>query len=64
MLEPHQLNPLDVEEQQLYFKSLPVNRAPRPISKGGSRHIVEEIHFSHLHLVLSVMTQSTVHDRR
>ncbi|MEQ2300140.1 hypothetical protein AMECASPLE_022284 [Ameca splendens] len=43
MPEPPQLTSLDVEEQQLYSELLPV----------------EEAHFSHLDLVLSVMTQSS-----
>ena len=46
MPEPRQLAPLDVEEQRLYSKLLPGDRAPHPISKGAPRHPAEETHFS------------------
>ncbi|KAK3545960.1 hypothetical protein QTP70_017100 [Hemibagrus guttatus] len=41
--------PFDVEEQRLYYKLLPGDRAPYPISKGAPRHPTEEAHFGRLY---------------
>ncbi|KAK3520905.1 hypothetical protein QTP86_002397 [Hemibagrus guttatus] len=49
MPEPPQLPPFDVEEQRLYPKLLPGDRAPYPISKGAPRHPTEEAHFGRLY---------------
>ncbi|KAK3566605.1 hypothetical protein QTP86_001083 [Hemibagrus guttatus] len=49
MPEPPQLSPFDVEEQRLYSKLLPGNRAPYPIFKGAPRHPSEEAHFGRLY---------------
>ncbi|KAK3506531.1 hypothetical protein QTP70_006559 [Hemibagrus guttatus] len=49
MPEPLQLSPFDVEEQRLYSKLLPGDRAPYPISKGVPRHPTEEAHFGRLY---------------
>ena len=49
MPEPHQLAPLDVEEQLLYSELLLGDRAPHPISKGAPRHPAEETHFGSLY---------------
>ncbi|KAK3520771.1 hypothetical protein QTP70_032339 [Hemibagrus guttatus] len=49
MPEPPQLSPFDVEEQRLYSKLLPGDRAPYPISKGAPRHPTEEVHFGRLY---------------
>ncbi|KAK3523144.1 hypothetical protein QTP86_020197 [Hemibagrus guttatus] len=48
MPEPPQLSPFDVEEQRLYSKLLPGDRAPYPISKRAPRHPTEEAHFGRL----------------
>ncbi|KAK3552864.1 hypothetical protein QTP86_024271 [Hemibagrus guttatus] len=50
MPEPPQLSPFDVEEQWIYSKLLPGDRAPYPISKGAPRHPTEEAHFGRLYL--------------
>ncbi|KAK3573583.1 hypothetical protein QTP86_028178 [Hemibagrus guttatus] len=49
MPEPPQLPPFDVEEQRLYSKLLPGDRAPYPISKGAPHHPTEEAHFGRLY---------------
>ncbi|KAK3507438.1 hypothetical protein QTP70_020628 [Hemibagrus guttatus] len=48
MPEPPQLSPFNVEEQRLYSKLLPGDRAPYPISKRAPRHPTEEAHFGRL----------------
>ncbi|KAK3515850.1 hypothetical protein QTP70_034718 [Hemibagrus guttatus] len=50
MPKPPQLSPFDVEEQRLYSKLLPGDRAPYPITKGAPRHPTEEAHFGCLYL--------------
>ncbi|KAK3546058.1 hypothetical protein QTP70_019981, partial [Hemibagrus guttatus] len=50
MPKPPQLSPFDVEEQRLYSKLLPGDRAPYPISKGAPHHPMEEAHFGRLYL--------------
>ncbi|KAK3525468.1 hypothetical protein QTP86_031909, partial [Hemibagrus guttatus] len=47
--ETSQTPPFDVEEQRLYSKLLPGDRAPYPISKGAPRHPTEEAHFGRLY---------------
>ncbi|KAK3548030.1 hypothetical protein QTP70_003062 [Hemibagrus guttatus] len=49
MPEPPQLSPFDVEEQRLYSKLLPGDRAPYPIPKGAPCHPMEEAHFGRLY---------------
>ncbi|KAK3573107.1 hypothetical protein QTP86_013217 [Hemibagrus guttatus] len=49
MPEPPQLPPFNVEEQRLYSKLLPGDRAPYPISKGAPCYPTEEAHFSRLY---------------
>ena len=61
MPEPPQLAPRDVEEQRLYSKLLPGDRAPHPISKGAPttlrRNLISATCIRDL--ILSVMTQSS-----
>ncbi|KAK3523071.1 hypothetical protein QTP86_012652 [Hemibagrus guttatus] len=49
MPEPPQLAPLDVEEQRLYSKLLPGDRASYPISKGVPRHPMMKNYFGRLY---------------
>ncbi len=49
MPEPHQLGPLDVEEQRLYSELLPSDWAPHPISKGAPSHAAKKANFGRLY---------------
>ncbi|KAK3519689.1 hypothetical protein QTP70_000999 [Hemibagrus guttatus] len=51
MPEPPQLALFNVEEQWLYSKLLPGDRAPYPISKGAPCHPMEKTHFGRLNPV-------------
>ena len=44
-----QLAPLNVEEQRLYSKLPPGDRAPNPIPKGVPSHPAKEAHFGSLY---------------
>lgn len=49
MSKPPQLAPFSVEDKQLHSKLLLDFWAPHPHPKGGPRHPVKEVHFSHLY---------------
>lgn len=58
---PEQLTPLSVKEQQLLSAVSPDKEVPHLICKTETGHLLEEDHFSHVHLG-SYCSGHDVHD--